>query len=156
MTHEFFKKYFPKYEKNALKGQISIFSQKESETLYQAWQRFKDLLNLYPHHGYESWCNVSYFYEGLTNKVHQFVEMMCNREFWQKDPNEAIEYLNGLVGKAHTWTRPNSVESTNQSKPTASTLSSGGIYQLKEEDSFQHRIYTTYNLGPHSPMMQLL
>ena len=61
MTHEFFKKYFPKYEKNALKGQISIFSQKESETLYQAWQRFKDLLNLYPHHGYESWCNVSYF-----------------------------------------------------------------------------------------------
>ena len=82
--------------------------------------------------------------------------MMCNREFWQKDPNEAIEYLNGLVGKAHTWTRPNSVESTNQSKPTASTLSSGGIYQLKEEDSFQHRIYTTYNLGPHSPMMQLL
>ena len=81
MTHE-----FPKHKTNSLKRQISKFSQKESETLYQAWQRFKDLLNLYPHHGYESWCNVSYFYEGLTNKVHQFVEMMCNREFWQKDP----------------------------------------------------------------------
>ena len=69
----------------------------------------------------------------------------------QKTPNEAIEYLNDLVEKAHTWIRPNSVESTNRSRPNASTLSSGGIYQLKEEDSCQHRIYTTYNLGPHSP-----
>ena len=67
MTHEFFKKYFSEHKTNALKRQISKFSQKESEALYQAWERFKDLLNLCPHHGYESWCIVSYFYEGLTN-----------------------------------------------------------------------------------------
>ena len=60
--------------------------------------------------------------------------MTCNREFLQKDPNEAIEYLNDTVEKAHTWIRPNSVESTNRSRPNASTLSSGGINELKEED----------------------
>ena len=60
--------------------------------------------------------------------------MTCNREFLQKDPNEAIEYLNDPVEKAHTWIRPNSVESTNRSRPNASTLSSGGINELKEED----------------------
>ena len=53
MTHEFFKKYFPEHKTNALKRQISKFSQKESEALCQAWERFKDLLNLCPHHGYE-------------------------------------------------------------------------------------------------------
>ena len=95
-----------------------------------------------------SWRNVSYFYEGLSNRERQFVEMMCNREFLQKDPNEAIEYLNDLVEKAHTLTEPNSVESTNQSRPNASTLSSGGIHQLKEEDSCRHRIYTPYDSGP--------
>ena len=99
-----------------------------------------------------SWRNVSYFYEGLTNRERQFVEMMCNREFLQKDPNEAIEYLNDLVEKAHTWTGPNSVQSTNRSRPNASTLSSGGIYQMKEEDSCWHHIYTSYDLGPHSPI----
>ena len=61
--------------------------------------RFKDLLNLCPHYGYESWCIVSYFYEGLTNRESQFVEMMCNREFLQKDLDEAIEYLNDLAEK---------------------------------------------------------
>ena len=79
MTHEIFKKYFPEHKMNALKRKFLIFSQKESETLYQAWKRFKDLLNLCPHHGYESWRIVIYFYEGLTNKERQFVEMMCNR-----------------------------------------------------------------------------
>ena len=69
-----------------------------------------------------------YFYEGLTNKERQFVEMMCNREVLQKDPDEAIEYLNDLVEKAHAWTGPNSVESTNWTRPNASISFSGGVY----------------------------
>ncbi|EXC12513.1 hypothetical protein L484_012325 [Morus notabilis] len=55
-----------------------------------------------PHHGYESWRLVSYFYEGLTIRERQFVKMMCNGEFLQKDPEEAFEYLNELAEKAHT------------------------------------------------------
>ena len=43
MTHE-----FPEHKTNSLKRQISKFSQKESETLYQAWEIFKNLLNLLP------------------------------------------------------------------------------------------------------------
>ena len=53
-------------------------SQKDNETFYQCWERFKDLLNACPHHGYETWHIISFFYEILTPKMHQFVEMMCN------------------------------------------------------------------------------
>ena len=70
--------------------QISTFVQKDSETLYQSWERFKELLSMCPHHGYENWRLVSYFYEGLTPRKCQFVEIMCNGEFLQKNPNEAI------------------------------------------------------------------
>ena len=66
MTSAFFNKYFPHHKTNGLKRQISTFTQKDNETLYQVWERFKDLLNQCPHHGYESWRLVSYFYEGLT------------------------------------------------------------------------------------------
>ena len=45
MTTQFFKKYFPHHKTNSLKRQISTFSQKDNETLYQVWERFKDLLN---------------------------------------------------------------------------------------------------------------
>jgi hypothetical protein len=96
-------------------------------------------LSLCPHHGYESWRTVSYFYEGLLPRDRQFVEMMCNGEFLQKDPDEAIEYLNDLAEKAHTWTGPSATESTNRSKPHTST-SSGGIYQLKEDDGLKAQI----------------
>uniref|UniRef100_A0A2N9GZ56 Retrotransposon gag domain-containing protein n=1 Tax=Fagus sylvatica TaxID=28930 RepID=A0A2N9GZ56_FAGSY len=140
MTHIFFKKYFPEHKTNAFKRQISTFEQRESESLYQAWERFKDLLSLCPHHGYESWRTVSCFYEGLLPRDRQFVEMMCNGEFLQKDPDEAIEYLNHLAEKAHTWTGPSATESTNRSKPHTSTSSSGGIYQLKEEDGLRAQI----------------
>ena len=54
-------------------------------------------MNLCPHYGYESRRIVSYFYEGLTNRERQFVEMMCKREFLQKDLDEAIEYFNDLA-----------------------------------------------------------
>ncbi|XP_038974777.1 uncharacterized protein LOC120106013 [Phoenix dactylifera] len=139
MTQVFFNKYFPHHKTSGLKRQISTFAQKDSETLYQVWERFKDLLNLCPHHGYESWRLVSYFYEGLTPRERQFVEMMCNGEFLQKDPDEAIEYLNDLAEKAHTWTGPSATDSTSRSRPTA-TPSSGGIYHLREEDNLKARI----------------
>jgi hypothetical protein len=74
---------------NALKRQIMSFFQKENETFYQCWERFKDLLNSCPHHGYESWHAINFFYEGLRPQMRQFVEMMCNGAFFNKDPNEA-------------------------------------------------------------------
>ncbi|KAF5448023.1 hypothetical protein F2P56_033530 [Juglans regia] len=42
---------------------------------------------------------MNYFYEGLTPRERQFVKMMRNSEFLQKDPDEAIEYLNELAEK---------------------------------------------------------
>ena len=48
---------------NALNRQIMNFSQNDNETFYQCWERFKDLLNACPHHGYETWHIISFFYE---------------------------------------------------------------------------------------------
>ena len=43
---------------------------------------------------------VSYFYEGLTPKDRKIVELMCNWTFEDKDPNEAMEYLDLLAENA--------------------------------------------------------
>jgi len=58
------------------------------------------LLNTFPHHGFETWRLVSYFYEGLTPKDRQMMELMYNGTFKDKDPNETMEYLNLLVENA--------------------------------------------------------
>ena len=97
---KFLKKFFPIHRTNALKRQIMIFPQKDNETFYQCWERFKDFLNTFPHHGYETWHIISFFYESLTPKMHQFVQMMCNREFLNKYLNEAFDYFDLLVENA--------------------------------------------------------
>jgi hypothetical protein len=43
---------------------------------------------------------VSYFYEGLTPKDRQIVELMCNGTFEDIDPDEAMEYLDLLAENA--------------------------------------------------------
>ena len=67
MQAQFLKKFFPPHRKNSFKRQITTFAQKPGETLYQCWDRFKELLNICPYHGFETWRLLSYFYEGLTS-----------------------------------------------------------------------------------------
>jgi hypothetical protein len=73
---------------------------KPGETFYQCWDRYRDLLNTCPHHGFETWRLVSYFYEGLTPKDRQMVELMCNETFEDKNLDEAMEYLDLLAENA--------------------------------------------------------
>ena len=112
------------------------FSQKDNETFYQCWERFKDLFNACPYHGYETWCIISFFYESLTPKMRQFVEMMCNGEFLNKDHDETFDYFDFLAENAQSW---DTTDTSNRSR--ASTDPSwGGKYQLRNDDNLSARV----------------
>jgi hypothetical protein len=55
------------------------------------------LLNNCLHHGFETWKLALHFYECLTPKNKQIMQLMCNETFKDKDPNEAIKYLELLA-----------------------------------------------------------
>ncbi|RVW24364.1 hypothetical protein CK203_093274 [Vitis vinifera] len=59
---EFLKKFFPTHRTNGLKRQISNFSAKENEKFYECWERYMETINACPHHGFDTWLLVSYFY----------------------------------------------------------------------------------------------
>ena len=136
MQTEFLKKKFPIHRTNALKRQIMNFSQKDNETFYQCCERFKDLLNACPHHGYETWCIISFFYESLTPKMRQFVEMMCSGEFLNKISNEAFEYFDLLVEKAQSW---DTIDTSDRSRASTNP-SGGGKYQYREDEDLSVRV----------------
>ena len=54
MREQFLKKFFPPHRINSFKRQITSFTQKKGEILYQYWDRFKELLNICPQHGFET------------------------------------------------------------------------------------------------------
>uniref|UniRef100_A0A2N9FL78 RNA-directed DNA polymerase n=1 Tax=Fagus sylvatica TaxID=28930 RepID=A0A2N9FL78_FAGSY len=139
MGHEFYKKYFPPHKVQQVKRKISSFIQGENESLFQAWERYKDLFNFCPTHSYENWRLVAYFYEGLTPRDRQFVQLSCGGGFLQKEPEDAIDYLDEIAENSNTWIGPSATESTDRSRTTSTTVGRG-IYQLKEEDTMKAKL----------------
>ena len=134
MAKEFFKKHFPPHKVQQVKRRIVSFVQGENETLYQAWERYKDLFNFCPTHGYEDWRLVSYFYEGLTPRDRQFVQLSRGEDFLQKESEDAMDYLDEIAENSSTWTGPSSMDSTDRTR-TNTTTSSGSVFKLREDDN---------------------
>jgi len=64
LTKAFLAKFFPPSKTANLCNRITSVTQREDETLYEAWERFKDLLRLCPHRGLQKWIVVQTFYNG--------------------------------------------------------------------------------------------
>jgi len=103
MQAEFLKKHFPTHRTAALQRQMMNFSCCPNESFHQAWERFKDLLNACPHHGFEMWRLVSFFYDSLTTDFKKLVSTMCNGEFYDKEPSEAFEFFDQLAENTKQW-----------------------------------------------------
>uniref|UniRef100_A0A2N9ET94 RNA-directed DNA polymerase n=1 Tax=Fagus sylvatica TaxID=28930 RepID=A0A2N9ET94_FAGSY len=139
MTQEFYKKFFPPHKVQQVKRKISSFVQGHDETLFMAWERFKDTYNFCPTHGYDTWRLVSYFYEGLQPRDRQFVQIACGGEFLQKEPEDAMDYLDEIAENSNTWNGPSPLDSTDRNRSCATT-SGGSIFKLREEDNLSAKI----------------
>ncbi|RVW22454.1 Retrovirus-related Pol polyprotein from transposon 17.6 [Vitis vinifera] len=51
---------------SALKKEISNFKAMEDEKFFACWERFREIVAACPHHGFDNWMLVSYFYEGMA------------------------------------------------------------------------------------------
>ena len=139
MTQEFYKKFFPPHKVQQVKRMISSFIQGNDETLFTAWERFKDMYNFCPTHGYDTWRLVSYFYERLQHRDRQFIQLSCGGGFLQKEPENAMDYLNEILENSNTWNRPNPLDSIDQNKSSTTTFG-GSVFRLREEDNMSSKI----------------
>ena len=60
LVERFLVKYFPPRKNAKLRNEITTFQQLDDESLYKAWEQFKELLRKCPHHGIphlSSWRN---------------------------------------------------------------------------------------------------
>ncbi|KAL5549738.1 hypothetical protein UlMin_004969 [Ulmus minor] len=59
LVRSFLTKYFPPAKSAKMRNDITNFFQHDQESLYEAWERFKDLLRKCPHHGLPLWMQRS-------------------------------------------------------------------------------------------------
>ena len=51
LAEKFLSKYFPPIKNARMRNEITSFRQRDSESLFEAWERWKELLRKCPHHG---------------------------------------------------------------------------------------------------------
>ncbi|KAJ9693000.1 hypothetical protein PVL29_011915 [Vitis rotundifolia] len=130
---EFLKKFFPTHRTNGLKRQISNFSAKENEKFYECWERYMEAINACPHHGFDTWLLVSYFYDGMSSSMKQLLETMCGGDFMSKNPEEAMDFLSYVAEVSRGWDEQNKGEvGKMKSQPIASSAKAG-MYTLNED-----------------------
>ncbi|GJT06511.1 zinc finger, CCHC-type containing protein [Tanacetum coccineum] len=59
-------KFFQPERTAKLQNDILMFQQHKDESLYNAWNRFKDLLRKVRHHGLDLWLQVQIFYDHVN------------------------------------------------------------------------------------------
>ncbi|KAL6332291.1 hypothetical protein AAG906_004853 [Vitis piasezkii] len=86
----------------------------ENEKFYECWERYMEAINACPHHGFDTWLLVSYFYD-------------------------AMDFLNYVAEVSRGWDEPNAREMGRmKSQPNAK----GGMYVLNEYIDIKAKVAT--------------
>ncbi|XLS81622.1 hypothetical protein HN51_047453 [Arachis hypogaea] len=66
LVNAFLAKFFPPQKMSKLRVEVQTFRQKEGESLYEAWERYKQLIRRYPFNMLSEWSILGIFYDGLS------------------------------------------------------------------------------------------
>ena len=69
-----------------------------------------EAINACPHHGFDTWLLVSYFYDCMSSLMKQLLEKMCGGDFMSKNPEEAMDFLSYVAELSRGWDEPNARE----------------------------------------------
>ena len=98
-----------------------------------------EALNACPHHGFDTWLLVSYFYDGISPAMKQLLETMCGGDFLSKNPEEALDFPSYVDEASKGWDKPYPRE-MERMRPQPSTR--GGMYSLPEVMDMKSKVST--------------
>ncbi|RVW45759.1 hypothetical protein CK203_116271 [Vitis vinifera] len=106
---------------------------KENEKFYECWERYMEAINACPHHGFNTWLLVSYFYDGMSSSMKQLLETMCGGDFMSKNPEEAMDFLSYVAKVSREWDEPHRGEVGKMKSQPNALHAKAGMYTLNED-----------------------
>src|SRR5215470_9360816 len=103
MVQRFLAKYFPPSKTAKMRNDITTFMQSEMESLYEAWERYRDLLRRVPHHELPVWLQVQTFYNGLTNTNKAMIDAAAGGSLNHKTPEAAYNLIDEMATNSYQW-----------------------------------------------------
>ncbi|GJU55215.1 reverse transcriptase domain-containing protein, partial [Tanacetum coccineum] len=90
---KFVNRFFPHSKTTNLQNEITRFQQRFGETFAEAWDRFKDLLNKCPHHGFSPLHQIDTFYNSLSQSNHDSLNSAVGGNFLTRNTQEALTVI---------------------------------------------------------------
>ncbi|XP_073017867.1 uncharacterized protein [Primulina eburnea] len=101
MAKAFLWKYFPPSKTMKLRADITTFSQFEQESLYEAWERYKDLLRRCPHHELPLGLVVQTFYYFFISSNRTMIDAAACGNLLRKTAEEGYELLEEMAASCY-------------------------------------------------------
>ncbi|KAJ9535556.1 hypothetical protein OSB04_un001308 [Centaurea solstitialis] len=103
LRSKFLSRFFPPSKIDKLRAEIRSFQQQDGETISEAWERFKHLLNSCPSHELNKSEQVQTFYSGLAYSSRATLDSSAGGVFMYKTPTEGYKLLEDMLIHNINW-----------------------------------------------------
>ena len=83
--------------------------QYDQESMYEAWERYKDLLKKCPHHELPGWLQIQTFYNGLRLEHRAMVDAITRGSLMKRTLEDAYGLLDDMAPNAFSWNTDRSI-----------------------------------------------
>ncbi|XP_058726309.1 uncharacterized protein LOC131597641 [Vicia villosa] len=133
----FLAQYFPPSKTAMLRAQINGFRQKDNESLFEAWERYKEMLRLCPYHGLEEWLIIHTFYNGLLYNTRLTIDAAAGGALMDKAYADAYTLIEIMAQNHYQWGSERA-PSERTSGEKSSTKS--GMYEISSLDRVNAKV----------------
>jgi len=77
--------------------------QQDGESVYEAWERYKEALRKVPNHGLPEWLEIEFFYKGLVQSTRNMIDAAARGSLMVKTTNDAYALLDEIASNSYQW-----------------------------------------------------
>jgi hypothetical protein len=103
VTTHFLAKYFPHSKSSKLRDSITSFTQQEGESVYEAWERYKEALRKVLNHGLPEWLEIKFFYKGFVQSARNMIDAAAGGSLMAKTRDDAYALLDEIASNSYQW-----------------------------------------------------
>nr|GEV77112.1 reverse transcriptase domain-containing protein [Tanacetum cinerariifolium] len=107
LVNKFVNQFFPPSKTTNLKNEISRLTQRFEETFGEVWERFKEMLRAYPHHGFIELAQIDTFYNGLNDNDQDSLNAVAGGNLLSKTTIEALQIIENKSKIRYSRNKPN-------------------------------------------------
>ncbi|CAM9001403.1 unnamed protein product [Rhodiola kirilowii] len=104
LAEAFLQQYFPPSKIAHFWNKIISFRSIDGETLYDSWERYKELTRMCPHHNLEQWQIIDTFYQGIDQGMRTLINQAAGRGLNQVSLEDTYEIIERAAQDYHLWT----------------------------------------------------